>query len=303
AKQAATQSKLRTRSTRHRDPAPPADTADQDLPNGVQSAMDVDDDELLNYNEEDEDDEVLDSIQQTKTSVAGTPDAAPDAVSVSTDADSAFEESMQEMFEHELSEAKGRYREALRALRDSGSPSDQALAEFELGEVRLLEARGYKEGFLTPVTTVPTAVSVNQHKHSHSAATEPKVISFKDVRWKDVPRWDKSWKTKDDVDVFLDQMSDFQRQITDGGRLELAHDVANQCWLTSIKNLGGQSAVLAAQIRRAKTWVEMEKEFKAWFSKLDSNPPTDFDGLAWEEDVSLPQFCQVFATSAQVNGL
>ncbi|KAG0292549.1 hypothetical protein BGZ98_002542, partial [Dissophora globulifera] len=89
AKQAATQSKLRTQSTRHRDPSSPADTADQDLSNGVQSAMDVDDDELLNYIE---DDEVLDAIQQTKTTAA----VVPDSVSVSTDADYAIEESMQE---------------------------------------------------------------------------------------------------------------------------------------------------------------------------------------------------------------
>ncbi|KAG0319557.1 hypothetical protein BGZ99_005018 [Dissophora globulifera] len=234
--------------------------------------------------------------------VSTSQSSVSDYLSVVTDTYSAVEIERQS-FQRMLNDAKDLYRKAMNMYLESEDPRYEAYVEFELREVQQIEALGYEQGFLKPTVEEHTIVSVRQHM-SISTVPEPKVIvTLSDVRWKDIPRWDKSWKSKNDFCVFLDRMSDFYIRLTNDSSYELAQGVANQCWLTSIRSLGGQSVVLAAQIRRAKSWVEMENEFKAWFYKLGSNPPIEFDSLTWEEDVSLPQFCQVFATSAQMNGL
>ncbi|KAI8363192.1 hypothetical protein B0O80DRAFT_432951 [Mortierella sp. GBAus27b] len=125
------------------------------------------------------------------------------------------------------------------------------------------------------------------------SATRPKV-TFEDVDWDQVPKWDPSWGTVDDVDVYLHHMQILQSFLTNDDERVLGVRLARELWIRGISHMGGKVLTVANAINLANTWSEMEEIFRDWFTIPGSKSSIDLRILAWHEEDSAVHFCMMF---------
>ena len=160
-------------------------------------------------------------------------------------------------------------------------------------------AAGYiADPALLSSTAATSSTTTSVHQDNNNTP-----IESKDINLKRIPVWDVQWKTEHDLEMFMTTMDNFWSTTTHSGKRSFAEGVACQCWMATLKNLGGKAFILATQIKNANSWDEMQSLFRDWFAKGDkTNNALFFETLVWSKEMPIARFGQMFKSAAEANG-